>query len=260
MIKFILFLGVLASGAVWAEALEDNSFLVEEAYNQEPGVVQFINVYQKSRKTHDWSYVFINEIPILSQDHQFSYEIPYSHISESDLTAIGDVKLNYRYQFFSNDMATITGRLSVISSSGDYKKGFGSGSTGYEGSLISSLKVADKWAQHWNFGAAITPQAKNSLGEAADNSKFFWNLSNVYFITNIFNFMLEISSTEEESTLGKDSTEWTHNTTVSPSFRYGLDVGDWQIVPGIAMPFTIGPNPGNDNQTLLYFSVEGKIW
>ncbi len=31
-----------------AEPVENNSFLVEEAYNQDPGVVQFINVYQKS--------------------------------------------------------------------------------------------------------------------------------------------------------------------------------------------------------------------
>lgn len=45
-----LILALLLSQFVLAEAIEDNSFLVEEAYNQEPGVVQFINVYQKIRK------------------------------------------------------------------------------------------------------------------------------------------------------------------------------------------------------------------
>lgn len=33
-----------------AEKIEDNSFLVEEAYNQEPGVIQHIFTWQKKRK------------------------------------------------------------------------------------------------------------------------------------------------------------------------------------------------------------------
>ena len=45
-----LFFTAIAS----AEKVEDNSFLVEEAYNQEEGVVQFIQLYQKDSRTKSW--------------------------------------------------------------------------------------------------------------------------------------------------------------------------------------------------------------
>lgn len=57
-----------------AAGIQDNSFLIEEAYNQEAGVVQHINNLR--RQGRDWSYTFIQEWPIGSQTHQFSYNIP----------------------------------------------------------------------------------------------------------------------------------------------------------------------------------------
>lgn len=242
-----------------AEPIEDNSFLVEEAYNQEPGVVQFINVYQKPNHGKDWSYVFINEIPVMSQEHQFSYEIPYQHI-EGLTSGVGDIKLNYRYQIYSNDKFTTTGRLSYVSNTGKFDDGLGAGVPSYETSLVTSIKISEQWLQHWNVGAAHMPKAKIASGDAADNNKFFWNLSNVYLITDNFNFMLELVSTQEEATIGKDQTEWSANFVVSPSLRYGFNIGEWQFVPGIAFPSNIGANPGTENQTLVYLSIEGKIW
>lgn len=244
----------------FAEPIEDNSFLVEEAYNQDPGVVQFINVYQKSNKTKDWSYVFINELPILSRAHQFSYEIPYSYLESTDKTGLGDIKLNYRYEFFGNDTFTTTGRLSYVTTTGKFEDGLGAGVNTYEASLITSVKINEQWVQHWNVGVAHTPKAKLATGETADNNRFFWNLSNVYLITDAFNFMLEFASSQKEATIGQGKTEWSSQFIVSPSLRHGFDVGDWQFVPGIAMPSTVGANPGTENQTLVYLSIEGKIW
>lgn len=243
-----------------AEPVEDNSFLVEEAYNQDPGVVQFINVYQKSSKTKDWSYVFINELPLMSRTHQFSYEIPYSYLESTDKTGMGDVKLNYRHEIFGNDTFTTTGRLSYATTTGKFEEGLGAGVNTYEASLVTSVKINEQWLQHWNLGASHAPKSKLANGDTADNNRFFWNLSNVYLITDSFNFMLEFASSQEEATIGQDTTQWSSQFIVSPSFRYGFDVGDWQIVPGIAMPSTIGPNPGTENQTLIYLSIEGKLW
>lgn len=37
-----------------SKKIEDNSFLMEEAYNQEAGVVQHIQSYMYTQKTKDW--------------------------------------------------------------------------------------------------------------------------------------------------------------------------------------------------------------
>ena len=36
--------------------IQDNSFLVEEAYNQNYGVVQHIQTFQRQWISHDWAY------------------------------------------------------------------------------------------------------------------------------------------------------------------------------------------------------------
>ena len=44
-----------------AGAIQDNSFLLEEAYNQEAGVVQHINTFTRYRESRDWVYTFTQE-------------------------------------------------------------------------------------------------------------------------------------------------------------------------------------------------------
>ena len=60
------------------EVIEDNSFLIEEAYNQAPGVVQHIfqSVYSSGPRQRGWAFAFTQEWPIGGQDHQFSYTVP----------------------------------------------------------------------------------------------------------------------------------------------------------------------------------------
>lgn len=254
-----LLCGLLFSQVVFAEPVEDNSFLVEEAYNQEPGVVQFINVWQQDEKSKDWGYTFINELPVGSQEHQFSYEIPLQHLDAIKKDQLSDVKLNYRYEMLRNDTLVTTVRASLMTPTGDYKKGFGSGQLGYEGSLITSVKVSDKWVQHWNLGASITPDAKDMAGFKADNSAYFLGFSQVYLFRDNLNFMLEVSGRTEEVTVGSDATEWSSSMIVSPSVRYAIDYKDWQYVPGLAFPIGVGPTAGQ-NQVLLYLSIEGKVF
>src|SRR4029453_10635269 len=91
-------LATLFSADPPAKGIQDNSFFVEEAYNQEPGVVQhIINVpafFTSGDK--EVSFIFTQEWPIFSQTHQFSYAIPYTFTeSENGFRAIF---LNYRSQ------------------------------------------------------------------------------------------------------------------------------------------------------------------
>ena len=72
-----------------AKGVQDNSFLVEEAYNQEAGVVQHILTISpdvgKSRGAgeHEWAFNFTQEWPVFSQTHQFSYTVPYSFVKSA---------------------------------------------------------------------------------------------------------------------------------------------------------------------------------
>lgn len=251
----LFFMSLVAQG----EPIEDNSFLVEEAYNQEAGVVQFISVWQKQGKSNDWSYTFINEIPVVSQAHQFSYEVPISHVSNDNIVRGGDIKFNYRYEFQRSDVVVATGRLSAAAPTGDYKSGAGQGSTSYEASLISSIKIGSSWVQHWNLGAGITPKNKLPNDVTSGTSKYFVGLSNVYLFSDNLNFMLEFLGTISEETIGMDLNEWGSAFLLSPSLRYAIDIENWQIVPGIAFPVGLGPSAG-ENQFLGYLSIEGLMW
>ena len=46
--------------------IQDNSFLVEEAYNQEDGVVQHISTFERLTNSRDWVYTQTDEWPLRS--------------------------------------------------------------------------------------------------------------------------------------------------------------------------------------------------
>ncbi|HET6761524.1 MAG TPA: hypothetical protein VFH13_05460, partial [Gemmatimonadaceae bacterium] len=83
-----------------APPIEDNSFLVEEAYNQERGIVQHINTFSRATSATGWMYTFTQEWPLAGQKHQLSYTVPLARKDETSggETGLGDVAINYRYQ------------------------------------------------------------------------------------------------------------------------------------------------------------------
>lgn len=84
----ILMLIVLIENSVFAEEVKelhgnkimDNSFLIEEAYNQEDGVIQHIQTFQYLQKSKTWGYSFTEEWPVPGQTHQLSFTIPVSYL------------------------------------------------------------------------------------------------------------------------------------------------------------------------------------
>src|SRR6516164_6055765 len=71
------------------KGIQDNSFFIEEAYNQEPGVVQHIlNVpIDLTNGSREITPSFTQEWPVFSQTHQFSYTIPYVFTEDDNGTA-----------------------------------------------------------------------------------------------------------------------------------------------------------------------------
>ncbi|HWP83737.1 MAG TPA: hypothetical protein VNN17_00975, partial [Terriglobia bacterium] len=82
--------------AAEAGPIQDNSFLIEEAYNQEPRVIQHISFFTYAPESESWLYNFTQEWPAPGDArHQLSYTIP---VARSGGAGVGDLALNYRYQ------------------------------------------------------------------------------------------------------------------------------------------------------------------
>lgn len=105
------------------ERIEDNSFLIEEAYNQEAGVIQHISTFQYM-KGRTWLYTFTDEWPVPGQKHQLSTTIP---ILKNSQTGLGDLAINYRYQAIFRNRFAFSPRFSLILPTGNWKKGLSAG-------------------------------------------------------------------------------------------------------------------------------------
>ena len=78
LLVHLLPLGALIASEPLAKGIQDNSFFIEEAYNQEPGVVQHIFnlAIDFTNGSREIAPSFTQEWPVFSQTHQFSYTIP----------------------------------------------------------------------------------------------------------------------------------------------------------------------------------------
>lgn len=234
------------SNASGADAIEDNSMYIEEAYNQEVRVVQHIfNCSIFSKPENSKAFTFTQEWPMIGQDLQFSYMIPYSIIGGA--SGIGDAMINFRYQAISNDKLACSPRLSFIAKSGDEAKGLGNGSNGVEVCLPVSLTISDKFVMHFNLGATnlFKTPAKN---ESALN--IFAGVSGVYHIAETCDFLLESIGyfTDVSNTSAKTYI-------IAPLIRYAINLDKLQIVPMIGAPIKLSSDKP-DFGAALYVSFE----
>jgi hypothetical protein len=241
-----------------AKRIEDNSFLLEEAYNQEEGVIQYIQAYQYSKKTKNWNYTFTNEIPVPNQTHQFSYTVPLARAGDDPAfqSGLGDIALNYRYQLIKNDDMALAPRFSVILPTGQYKKGLGNGATGYQVNIPLSVDLADKWVSHWNIGATYTPKAREASGVRADIRGTNHGASLVYLHSETLNFLVEYVRNENQAIQADGSKAWEKTVFLNPGLRYAKNYeSGWQMVSGVSFPIGVGPSR-KDNGILFYLSFE----
>src|SRR5436305_2716241 len=86
-----------ASQPAKTPGIQDNSFLVEEAYNQEFGVVQHISSFTRFWNSKDWVYSFTQEWPVPGDSrHQLSYTLLLQESGSFPRSGagIGDVVIN----------------------------------------------------------------------------------------------------------------------------------------------------------------------
>src|SRR5499433_4238399 len=117
--------------------IQDNSFLVEEAYNQESGVVQHIQTFQRLWNSKDWGYTFTQEWPVDPRPrHQLSYTLVFLHAGQYSGSGAGvsDVLVNYRYQMVGSGDAKLAfaPRISALVPTGSARLGRGVGGAGIQ--------------------------------------------------------------------------------------------------------------------------------
>lgn len=241
--------------------IQDNSFLLEEAYNQEDGVVQHIQMFQYFKKSKNWQYTFTQEWPVPKQANQFSYTIPVAHMSDpANASGIGDIALNYRYQAVFKDHIALSPRFSLILPTGDYKKGLGTDSVGLQVNIPLSVELSDKFVTHWNLGATYTPNSKEPGGAKVDTTGFNYGASLIYLATENFNLMIETAGTSGESVQPDGSKQQSSTFFINPGVRFAINLkSGLQIVPGFSIPIGVGPSKG-EYGGLAYLSFEHKMF
>ena len=162
MLMITGFGGYLYAQDEYPETIADNSFLIEEAFNQDVRVVQHIFKFSVTRPSHDNDFSFAQEWPLFAHAHQISYSIPYSWLNKNTVNGPGDATIDYRYQLFDTDKwAAVSPRFSLLIPTGDDKKGLGSGVLGYQLNLPVSKRIHAQWIIHVNAGATLYPKVKS---------------------------------------------------------------------------------------------------
>lgn len=241
------------------EPISDNSFLIEEAYNQEAGVVQHINTFTRQRNG-DYAYTFTQEYPFTSEKHQLSYTLIGQRVGDPvdgrARRGFGDLALNYRYELVSNKRVAVAPRATLLLPTGNARRGLGAGGAGLQFNLPVSTRLSRRFVTHSNAGATFTPRAHNSIDERASTQDYFLGQSLVWLAKPRFNFLLEALYTNTESVTGKNSTMRENGFVVNPGVRWAYNFHNGlQIVPGIAVPLGIGPSRG-ERGIFLYLSFE----
>jgi hypothetical protein len=232
----------------------DNSFLVEEAFNQEPGVFQNIAIWSMDRH-HNWETSFTQEWPLTGQTHQLSYTLTGGRFGGD--TNFGDVLLNYRYQFLDESPRhpAVSPRLSIVlptTNSSDQ------GRAGLQVNLPFSKQFDDLYA-HWNAGVTWFPRTHPVPAVSDERTSLLsphLAASAIWRVAPRLNLLLEgvVLWEQTNDLIGRVRTR---TDIISPGFRYAWNIRDKQIVVGAAAPLNLGDDDGA--AILTYFSYESPF-
>ncbi|HTI38252.1 MAG TPA: hypothetical protein VL484_11855 [Vicinamibacterales bacterium] len=227
----------------------DNSFLVEEAFNQEPRIVQ--NIVNWSRQNDAWLLTYTQEWPVPGVRHQLSYTLPF------DSSGVGDLLVNYRLQVYEEGPGrpAFAPRLSAILPSGR-----GPSSPGIQTNLPFSKQRGD-WYFHGNAGITWLRSPEHVWLETPAVAG-----SAIYRAAPMVNLMLESVLSFDQRVTATPRTgsqegplvtrERTGTFTISPGIRGGWNLDpETQIIIGLAIP--VSWSEGTTSAGVFgYFSYE----
>ena len=226
----------------------DNSFFVEEAFNQDRGVFQ--NIFSWSRDgSGDWIASFTQEWPAPNVTHQLSYTIPF--VGGATATHFGGVLLNYRMQVFGERQRrpAFSPRFSVILPTGrDIDE---TDRPGVQFNLPFSKQFGDFYV-HLNAGATWLHGVSTGETSRANLTSPVYAGSVIWHTRPYLNLMLESVLTMQDTVIDEDTTSAQRIATIAPGVRGGWTIGDRQITVGGGANYS----GGERTAFLLYFSYE----
>jgi hypothetical protein len=253
--------------------IRDNAFLVEEAFNQEPGEVQHIfnwvflwDKTQRSR-SRDFAFAYTMELPLGTQKHQFSFTTQFLTVLDKPIDGpatrqgdIGDTFLNYRYQLLDDDeFLWCAPRFSLILPTADRRFGLGSGQLGYQFNLPIS-RYGEDFDFHFNAGFTFIPNVSIPLGGEQFSDRHhlrgynlgasaFWKpKTNLHFFVEtlgLWNDVIDDQSARDRIT----------QVFVNPGVRYAIIQDPLEWVIGVSLPVGL-TRDSPDIGVFVYMSIE----
>jgi len=226
--------------------IQDNSFLLEEAYNQEPGVIQHISTFSRPATGGAWQYTFTEEWPAGGLADQVSVTGAVQRAGRLRPPGMGDLALNYRRQVLGDGGAPVAlaPRLSLLLPTGSAAGGRGAGGAGVQVNLPLSAALGRRFVTHVNLGGTVVPAGRTVEGAPARSWGWAFGQSLVWLLHPSVNLLVEALATGGETTAGGatvGATTWTLN----PGLRAALDLpGRLQVVAGLSAPVGVGPSRG----------------
>ncbi len=211
--------------------IQDNSFLIEEAYNQEDGVVQHISNFERLANSRDWIYTQTDEWPLRNFKHQLSLTLMGTHAGsfEGSGAGWGDTAINYRYQLVGTGETklAVAPRLTLLVPTGNHRFGRGSGGLGVQTNLPISIQHSAHFVTHWNAGATWIPHALDERGDAAGTTGINLGQSMVWLATPRVNFLVETLWIGSERVIAPDETERSEDSVREPGDAVGAQSEQW---------------------------------
>ena len=243
--------------------IQDNSFLAEEAYNQEPGVVQHISAFTRMWNSKTWAYSFTQEWPVpYHWRHQISYTLVEAKTGEDINRSFGDLLLNYRYQLIGSGETrlAVSPRATLIVPTGSVKHGSGFGGTGVQAVLPASLVLNRHFVSHYDLGGTLIPHARDAAGDSATSYGYNATGSLIWLAHPRINGMFETSWTSAHLVSRPHGTDLQKTLWLAPGVRGAFNFkSGLQIVPGVAYVSGVGPSSG-DRGAFFYLSFEHPMW
>lgn len=252
MVVFLVLLTSLAHAYI-----EDNSFLLDEAYNQDIDMYQTILRHQNQLVSDETESTFEFEVP-MTAEHQLSIEIPLFKEHRSFETKPGDTLLLWQIVTSNNVKSRSVDRLGFVVPTGDVDQETGYGVPGVQYLKALSIELGRNWQNHWNFQYQLQPNGKAGGTEVTQNVHIGTLGSSVaYYINDHCDFLFETMYKHRKRPRFGGKIRSLNELYLNPGFRFEkrLEWNQTKMVPGISLPIEV-LNERTDFGFMLYLSFE----
>ncbi len=231
-----------AANAQDSAPIKDNSFFIEEAYNQEPGVIQWIATVQHfADPVRYWGLSLTQEFPLHGMRHQLSWTVPAEDSYFQDFN-IGRIALHYRAQVLDGGNGVAMSPRGSMLLPTDEPGIVGTRAIEWQFNVPLSIELSSGTTVHLNAGITYSPgnsvdsRLTETLVKDEEFTSYFFGGSIVWLAHANANFLFEILHASNEDFGLEYIPERVGETILNPGVRIAINPSFGQFVPGIGVP------------------------